>query len=313
MRNIYTVLLVMAFGAIHAQNITSYRYWYNDDMSNITTLSVSPAEVAELTAELPATDLEPGFHRITMQFNDGSDWSAPLTKVFKKSGAHITGYRYWLNNDPGAATNVSINPESDLQLSTSLSNVSTDRDFNFVTIQFVDADGAYSAPLTKCYVKGIGLVNGYEYWIDDNIDARISGSIQGTEVANLIADLSTNTLSGDHFFTIRFKGDPDGWSVPLTTGFSFYTSVEELQGITDVIVFPNPTTEHIGVRLTTHNARQLEISVIDTKGAVVAEFPTWNVSGSAHQNWSVAHLVSGRYFIRLSDETHSWTVPFVKY
>ena len=303
----------MVMGAVNAQNITGYRYWYNDDMANIITQTVDPAQSIDLAAALPTTGMEPGYHRITIQFSDGTDWSAPLTNVFKRSGANITGYRYWLNNDPSTLTSVSVTPGDLIQLNSLLANVSTDRDYNLVTIQFMDSDGEYSAPLTQVYVKGIGKVSGYEYWIDDEIDARITGSIDPVGVADLIADLPTYSDSGDHLFTIRFKGDPEGWSVPMTTEFFFFTSVAELKGISDVTVFPNPTTAQIGVRLTTLSARRLEVSVIDSKGTLVEHFQTWNISGTAYQNWNVERLTSGRYFLLLVDGIHSWSVPFVKY
>lgn len=312
MRVIYTLLLVLAVGAAHAQNITEYRYWYNDDVANRITQTVAPTTVFSLAATLPTTGLEPGFHRITMQFNDGEEWSSPLTRVFKRHGSTITGYRYWLNDDPSTSSTVSITADATVQLNGLLSNVTTDRHFNFVTIQFVDADGEYSTPITRTYVQGIWPVSGYEYWVDDDIASRTSGTIEPADVVDLIAELPTNTTSGDHLFTIRFKGEPDGWSVPLTTEYSFSTAIAELPGLTNVIVFPNPTAEQIGVRMTTEGARQLEVSVLDAKGALVQQFPTWNISGTAYRNWSVENLSSGKYFLRLSDGTNSWTTPFMK-
>lgn len=139
--------------------------------------TVTATTVLSLTTTLPTTGLEPGFHRIIMQFNDGTDWSSPLTQVFKRSSSNITGYRYWLNNDPSTTTTVALTPNATVQLNGLLSNVTTDRDFNFVTIQFVDADGEYSVPITRTYVRGIGPVSGYEFWIDDDIAGRTSGTV----------------------------------------------------------------------------------------------------------------------------------------
>lgn len=98
----------------------------------------------------------------------------------------------------------------------------------------------------------------------------------------------------------------------MTTEFSFFTVIAELPGLTNVIVFPNPTVEQIGVRMTTEGTRQLEVSVLDTKGVLVQQFPTWNISGTAYRNWSVESLRSGKYFLQLSDGSNSWTTPLVK-
>ena len=312
MRSIYTLLLTLAIGTTSAQNITEYRYWYNDDVANAVTQTVTATPALDLTAAFPTTGLEPGFHRITMQFSDGTDWSSPLTQVFKRSSSNITGYRYWLNDDPGTTTTMAITPGASVQLNSVLSNVTTDRDYNFVTIQFVDADGEYSTPITRMYVRGIGPVSGYEFWIDDQIADRTSGAIGPATVVDLIADLPMTTTTGSHLFTIRFQGDPDGWSVPLTTEFSFYTAIAELPDLTNVTVFPNPTVERIGVRLIAEGSHRLDVSVIDAKGALVQQFPAWNITGTSHQNWNVEGLRSGKYFLRLNDGSHSWTAPFVK-
>ena len=312
MRSIHLLLFALALGTANAQNITEYRYWFDDDVANTVTQTVAAIPTLDLTASLPTSGLEPGFHRITLQFSDGADWSSPLTQVFSRSGSDITGYRYWLNNDPSTVTNVSITPEADVQLNDILNNVSTDRDFNMVTIQFVDADGTYSAPITSVLVRGIGPVTAYEYCIDDQIADRSSGNIGPATLVDLITDLATGTTTGSHLFTIRFQGGGDGWSVPLTTEFDYYTSISELLGITNVTIFPNPTVEHIGVRMTSEGRRTLEVSVIDTKGSEVHQFPTWTVAGTAHQSWSIAALRAGNYFLRLREGESSWTSPFVK-
>ena len=312
MRSIHTLLLVMAIGAAHAQNITEYRYWYNDDVVNTVTQTVAGTPALDLAAAFPTTGLEPGFHRITMQFNDGTDWSSPLTQVFKRSSSNITGYRYWLNDDPSTLVTASVTTNAVVNLNDVLSTVPSDSHYNRVTVQFVDADGEYSTPITRLFVHGIGPVSGYEYWIDDAIASRTSGTVGPADVVDLIADLPTNTTDGDHLFTIRFKGEPDGWSAPLTTEYTFFTSVEELPGLTNLTVFPNPTVDQIRVRLTTEGSRQLEVSVMDADGALVQQFPTWNIVGNGQRNWNVESLSSGKYFLRLSDGAHSWTTPFVK-
>ena len=50
-------------------------------------------------------------------------------------------------------------------------------------------------------------------------------------VVDLIADLPTATTSGTHFFTIRFSSVNGIWSAPLTTQFDYFTSIDELPGI----------------------------------------------------------------------------------
>ncbi|MEO7080909.1 MAG: T9SS type A sorting domain-containing protein [Flavobacteriales bacterium] len=309
-----TAILITAFvvGQTMAQDITEYRYWYNDDAANAVTQTVSPSSELALATTLPTGTMAPGFHRIIMQFNDGQNWSVPLTQMFKRSSAAITGYRYWFNDDVATLATASVPPNALVNLNGVLNSIPSDRHYNWVTVQFVDADGEYSTPITHTYVRGIGPVSGYEYWIDDDIAGRTSGTVGPADVVDLIANLPTNTIPGDHLFTIRFMGDPDGWSVPLTTEYSFYTTITELPGLTDVTVFPNPAAESIGIRMSSTTSRTLNVSVLDAHGALVKQFPAWNVNGTDHRNWDISTLPAGAYFLQVSEEGKSWNRPFVK-
>ncbi len=310
----FTTIILTAFvvGQATAQNITQYRYWYNDEVASAVTQTVSATPELTLATALSTSGMEPGFHQITMQFNDGQNWSVPLTQVFKRSSSAITGYRYWFNDDVATLATASVTPNAVVNLNGVLSTIPTDAHYNWLTVQFVDADGEYSTPITRVYVQGIGPVSGYEYWIDDDIAERTSGTVGPADVVDLIADLPTNTIPGDHLFTIRFKGDPDGWSVPLTTEYSFYTTIAELPGLTDVTVFPNPAAENIGLRMSSTTSRTLNVSVLDAHGALVKQFPAWSISGTEHRIWDISVLPAGTYFLQVSEEGKSWNRPFVK-
>ncbi len=312
MRIIAILLTAFAIGQASAQDITQYRYWYNDDVANAVTQTVSATPELALATTLPTGTMEPGFHRITMQFNDGQNWSAPLTQVFKRSSSAITGYRYWFNDDPSTLATASVTPNATVYLNDVLNTISSDSHYNRVTVQFTDADGEYSTPITHLYVHRIGPVSGYEYWIDDDIGGRTSGTVGPADLVDLIADLPTNTIPGEHLFTIRFKGDPDGWSVPLTTEYSFFTAIAELPGLTNVTVFPNPTADRIGLRMSTAPSRSLNVSVLDAHGALVKQFPAWSVIGTDHRSWDVSSLPAGSYFLQVSEDGKSWNSPFVK-
>ena len=312
MRIIALLLTAFAVGQSSAQDITQYRYWYNDDVANAVTQTVGETPELALATTLPTGTMEPGFHRITMQFNDGQNWSAPLTQVFKRSSSAITGYRYWFNDDPSTLTTASVTPNATVHLNDLLSTIPTESHYNRVTMQFMDADGEYSAPITRTYVRGVGPVSGYEYWIDDDIAGRTSGNVGPANVVDLIADLPTNTIPGEHLFTIRFKGDPDGWSVPLTTEYSFVVGLEELPGLSDLLLFPNPTDGQLVLRLSTTEAQQLKLTVLDATGRVVRAEENWTANGTAMRTWDLADLPAGTYGLLIRREGHQVMLPFAK-
>ncbi|MBK9274562.1 MAG: T9SS type A sorting domain-containing protein [Flavobacteriales bacterium] len=313
MRSIVLLPALAVMCYVQAQQIDGYRYWYDDDVAAAVTTAVSNTPELVLVDGWPTSGLGPGHHRVSVQIRDtDGNWSVPQTHLFTRSGSPITGYRYWTNDDVSTSMTGSIVPNTVVHLNTLVDPGTLPNDFNTVTIQFRDADGEWTVPHTTWSVKGTGAVDGYQYWIDDDIANATTSSIGPAAVVDLIAGLPIMTTTGTHTFTIRFSGANGTWSVPLTTEFSFITDVEELPGITDLLLFPNPVTDQLGLRLTTNEARTLSLQVLDLSGSVVADLSTWSVSATAHRSWDISTLASGSYMLRITGEHGAWTTRFVK-
>lgn len=296
-----------------AQQIDGYRYWFDDNVVSAVTTSVGATSELMLAANWPTGAMEPGYHRVTFQVRDSNgDWSVPRTQYFIRGNHVITGYRFWVNDNVANITTGSIGPNMVVNLNSLIDPGTLPKDYNTVTIQFNEADGEWSAPLTSVFVKNAGEVNGYEYWIDDNIADSYTSSIGPAGVVDLIADLPTGVPAGTHFFTIRFSSTNGTWSVPLTTQFESFVGIHELPGISELLLFPNPVTDALGVRLNTTEARQLDLQLLDAQGRVVRSLSSWSVDGSAYRNWDISDLASGSYLLRISDGSGVANLPFVK-
>jgi len=226
----------------------------------------------------------------------------------------VTSYRYWINDDAASLTTANVTPGTAVQLNTVLNVGALPRNFNSFTFQFADNSGAWSVPITNHVQRNTGVVNGYEYWLDNAIADRVSSTIGPASVVNLIADLPIPTVFGDHLFTIRFRSTNGTWSVPLVSQFFFFTSIEELPGVQDLLLFPNPATEHLGLRLRSTEAAALRIVVLDNAGRTVLDGGSWSVHGESLRQWEIAALEPGMYTVRLIDEANgrAATLPFVK-
>lgn len=296
-----------------AQQIDGYRYWFDDNVVSAVTTSVGATSELMLAANWPTGAMEPGYHRVTFQVRDSNgDWSVPRTQYFIRGNHVITGYRFWVNDNVANITTGSIGPNMVVNLNSLIDPGTLPKDYNTITIQFNEADGEWSAPLTSVFVKNAGEVNGYEYWIDDNIADSYTSSIGPAGVVDLIADLPTGVPAGTHFFTIRFSSTNGTWSVPLTTQFESFVGIDELPGISELLLFPNPVTDALGVRLNTTEARQLDLQLLDAQGRVVRSLSSWSVDGSAYRNWDISDLASGSYLLRISDGSGVANLPFVK-
>lgn len=235
-----------------------------------------------------------------------------LVSALSATAQTITEYRWWINDDVSTITTTAAGPNADLTLIADLDLPFLSKDYNTITLQFRDSDGRYGAPYTMPFARGTGAVNGYEWWIDDAVSSRISGTIGPDDVVDLVADLPTGVTNGEHLFTIRFSGASGTWSVPLTTAFSFFTRVEELPGVSDLLLFPNPTNGELTVRLTSADGEQLRMTVLDATGRIVRSVENWAPTGTAVHVWDVADLAPGSYGLRITRGDRQSVVPFQK-
>lgn len=228
------------------------------------------------------------------------------------SAQQIDAYRYWYNDNAASATTITVAAIDVLVLNTNLPTGPLGAGYHLISLQVRDTNGNWSVPRTGYFVRASGQVNGYEYWIDDAIEDRTPGTIGPDGMVNLIADLVVPQEAGDHLFTIRFSSVNTSWSVPLSSTYSYFTGIDELPGITDLLLFPNPTTEQLGLRLTSDAGRSLRLEVVDVEGRRVLDLGSWAVTGSVWRNWDISGLASGTYLLRVTGEKDTWNARFMK-
>lgn len=313
MRTLFLLPVIASMCSVQAQQINGYRYCFDDAPASAVTTSVTSATELSITANWATGTMGPGYHRVSIQLRDSNgDWSVPQTQSFIRGNHAITGYRYWVNDETGSITTGSIVPGMDVTLNNLIAPGTLPNDFNTITIQFNDADGEWSVPYSTAFVKNTGEVNGYEYWIDDAIANSTSGTIGPNNLVDLIADLPTGVPAGTHFFTIRFRGTNGGWSVPLTTQFDSFVGIDELPGVSNILLFPNPVTDQVTLRLDASVASAYEVSIWDATGRMITAPANWSVQGLVHRSWETSMLAAGSYTIRISNADHAVNLPFIK-
>ena len=313
MRTLLMSALLLSTGLACAQQINKYRYWFDDNVASGTSTTVAATDELVLNTMLPAGSMAPGYHRISMQVRDSDgNWSVPRTNIFVRTSGLVNGYRHWLNDDPTTLVTAAVTPTATVNLANDLAMGNLTRNFNWVTFQFKETDGGYSVPKTHAFVRGTGAVDGYEYWIDDAIEDRVTNAMDPYAVVDLIADLPMNTTQGDHLFTIRFSSMIGTWSVPVTTEYSFFIGIEEMPSLSNVLLFPNPATDQLGLRLSSDGQRMLHMEVLNLAGQQVMDLEDWSVQGSTWRNWDISGLASGAYLLRVTGVKGTWNTRFVK-
>ncbi|MBK9147301.1 MAG: T9SS type A sorting domain-containing protein [Flavobacteriales bacterium] len=305
--------LLLSAGTADAQNITGYRYWFNDNIADATVVNTAPAPAVDAEIILNSASLAPGHHLATIQFRDADGlWSAPWSSLFVQRSGTVSAIEYWFDDEIGDATTASVTPGPAPLITAPLDATALPVGFHTVTVRTIDAQGERSVPFTENFTRNGGLITGYEYWIDDAIADRTIADIGPAGVVDLIEALPVPTTDGAHTFTIHFRDADGGWSVPLSSSFNFIIGVDEIPGVSNYLLFPNPVNDQLSLRVDAAMAKDLSIEVLDASGRTVQALGAWNVQGTAHRSWDASFLAPGGYLLRISSEDRTMQMPFVK-
>jgi hypothetical protein len=307
------VLAISGLATAKAQNITGYRYWFNDDVATATIVDLPPSTVTDQTFTLSSNTLPVGHHLVTLQFRDADGtWSAPWTSHFTQRGTTVSALEYWFNDEPSGSTTVNVTPGSAPLMNEPLNSTALPVGFHIVTVRTIDGLGERSVPFTAGFTRNGGLISGYEYWLDDVVADRITEDIGPGATVDLIDALPVPTTEGDHLFTIRFRDTDGDWSVPLSSTFSFTVGLNEIPGVSNYLLFPNPVSDQLSLRVDAMDATVLHVQVLDASGRTALAFENWSASGRAHHSWDIASLARGTYLLRITSADRSIHLPFVK-
>ena len=224
----------------------------------------------------------------------------------------VTTARWWIDDDASDATTTSVGATTDLVYAATADLPALDKAFHTITWQFMDSEGLYSVPYTTWFSRATGPVNGYEWWLDEAIADRTGGTIGPSTVVNLIDEIPLDTDAGVHTFTIRFRSTVHAWSVPLTTEVNVITHIEELPGITQLILFPNPVSDQLALRIDGTSTDALSFEVFDTSGRSVLRTGDRAVAGPTRIDFDTNALAAGTYSLRIRAGNNSWSTLFVK-
>lgn len=312
-RTLLPALIALAASTAQAQNITGYRYWFDDNVDAATTVDVTPTPELEAALSLNSAALPAGHHLATIQFRDADGhWGAPWTEHFTQKGGTVNAIEYWFDDNVGNATTTSVTPGTAPLIATPLDATALPVGLHLVTVRTVDASGERSVPYTVAFARNGGMITGYEYWIDEAIADRTAGSIGPAGVVDLVSSLPVPTTDGAHLFTIRFHDADGGWSVPLSSTFNFFIGMDELPGMGNYLVFPNPAVDKLTLRLDAARAAMLDLSLLDASGRVVGGHNKWSVMGTVQFGMDISALTRGSYQLLIAEGDHQVRIPFVK-
>jgi PKD repeat protein/Cu/Zn superoxide dismutase len=222
-------------GTLSTNKISAYESWVDNGYANKVNVGITPETSFNLIDSIPMASLNNGLHTFHIRFMDErGQWSSVLSQFFQKlpstsvaSNTNMNGYEYWVDNNYGAKTLVSITAVNTLQLIDSLPMASLNNGLHTFHIRFRDERGQWSSVLSQFFQKLPSTTTGtnsqmtaYEYWLDNNYGEKVEQTITPTQQFQLIDSLPFASASnGLHTFHIRFMDEKGQWSTVLSQFF----------------------------------------------------------------------------------------------
>ena len=316
----YRLIIVCSFAwslfalPAHAQSITDYRYWWDDDISTNVTTSVSSGQTFSLDTDFSTAALENGHHTLTIQVKDDNGvWSVPHTSAFVQNG-NLVQYEYWFDDDIASRT-VQSTPESNLQeVNASIDVSSLSAGLHKISIRSLTNNGESTVPYTRFFKVSGGDLVGWEYWFDDDVSTTTQAPIAPPQsMLELIDVLDASGLSsGPHTVTWRCEDTHSNWSVPITYAFDALVGLEDIAGLESVLIFPIPAQDQLSIRIETNTQLQLDVEILNQHGQTIRAYQNGLSPMNGQLSIDVSHLAAGVYFVKLSNSEKFITHKFVK-
>lgn len=213
--------------------IKGYEYWL-DDSYEAKTVKESAAEFTALAVSLEG--LSSGVHYFNCRaYNERGEYGSPVRKMFyipqtKVNGnASIASAEYWLDDDYTNKVSVS---GSDVQQAFTIDISHLSSGVHYFNYRAADNEGNYGNIIRQMFYiahtseASAGEIAEYEYWIDDDIENKVTGTDSKKEYVFNI-DIARLEL-GEHTFNFRGKDALGNWGETFSETFEITEYVPSL-------------------------------------------------------------------------------------
>lgn len=227
------VVFGLSFPAWSQNKIDQYEYWFDDDFTNRTTVSILPVNNFQLNQSISTGALVTGIHSIHVRFKDitgkySSAQSNFFIKTATSSGAtnQIVAYEYWVDADYGNKVLVSTTSSPQFNLNSVLSLASLTTGLHAIHIRFKDNQGVWSSVQSNFFLRAANEISllptltKFEYWFDGDYGNMTAGTLAPQQQLSFVQSVSTSGLSdGLHTVHFRFEDANGSWSSSFSQFF----------------------------------------------------------------------------------------------
>jgi PKD repeat protein len=179
-----------------------------------------------------------------------------ITSFSANAQNYITAVEYWFDTLYSARTGQSLVPQSEMQLSTTVSTTGLAKGLHVFNIRFQQTSGYWSSTASSYFFKAgesvsdTGFINAYRYWVqgkDSVITVDVVPPVSPLDLA-VTLDLSW-VKKGNNYLYIQFRDELYNWSVAaVDTFFKLSTPVADFY-TDDTSVCINDTVRFINTSI----------------------------------------------------------------
>ena len=210
-----------------SSDITGYEYWFDNSVQNRIFVNTPLISEIQIDTALVLNDLSRGLHTLHVRFKDTKGFYSPAVSRFFVILNHdsvltdnkITKFCYWFDSDMNSMVENELSPHREVNFLDSINVESLSPGLHTVSCRFADANGAFSAVVTRFFVKTRDVENvtgnsivAMRYWLTDTAYHEIAIP---QSAANLvfIDSLSLKRYpKGEYFAHVQFKDNRGLWS-----------------------------------------------------------------------------------------------------
>ena len=198
-------------------SVESFDYWIDGDYSARKTHAMTEEYVT--LSDIDISTLGTGVHFFYVQPKDNLGKLGKLHRYMffipftteEQEGTSISKVEYWIDEDYNGRVSKATS-ETTIPIEVDIKGLGYGN--HIISYRVVNDLGQYSELRRKMFYLGLVgetlSLKGYEYWIDEQYDSRVTGTVSGASAEIDISDIDISSLSeGVHFFYVRTLNDND--------------------------------------------------------------------------------------------------------
>ena len=209
--------------------VSTYEYWFDDDIENRIETVVNNTSPFELTTSLELSEsLSAGLHNVNVRFKDSNGrYTDPYSRLFYNAGpvmseGTISELKFWFDHDLSTAqTQTFDGNQTSLTFTGSIQTEELQKGMHTISYRFKDSNDNWSSPHNKLFYSDINSetssteIVAYRYWFNDNPEsAEFNFVAESTSVYSLEESLATTGVpeGPGQLFHIQFQNSAGAWS-----------------------------------------------------------------------------------------------------